>query len=408
MKKLFVMNEFISSSGNGVGTYIQQLINCLSGMNIRIEILLFNSEKDEFCIENSGGVIYFHFPSFKNKFIQKNHLIINKFLRLYIPDSEENLFMINYSPCSVLMKSIRQSHPQSKQIYVIHDMVWTLYLFGDVNKYVRILRQRMYKNVIEKYSLLLKSFEEEVEMCSYADKIICLSKDTYFLLEKHYPIDKQKLCLISNTLCKQVHLWPETKKTAFRKRMFIQKDDKILLYVGRMTEQKGFMMYIEAFKEIVKVYPSCRLVIIGSTTNWDYIRKYCYPVLAKIIFTGTLSANELDKWYQIADIGVLPSYTEQCSFVGLEMLAHGLPVIASDGFGLRCMFKEGINAKVASIGRRNYPNSFKNELIKSTLTLLASSSECERLSSNSLKFYKTNYPIERFKEIYNNLITDKG
>ena len=78
----------------------------------------------------------------------------------------------------------------------------------------------------------------------------------------------------------------------------------------------------------------------------------------------------MEKWYQIADIGVLPSYTEQCSYVGLEMLAHHLPIVASDGFGVRCMFQEQINIRVAHIGNVKRLDEYKNELISSTLQLL--------------------------------------
>ncbi|WP_139322550.1 hypothetical protein [Parabacteroides massiliensis] len=67
----------------------------------------------------------------------------------------------------------------------------------------------------------------------------------------------------------------------------------------------------------MKVYPMCRLAVVGSTGNWDFVRKNCYPILSKIHFTGALSPEEVDKWYQIADIELLSSYTEQCSYVRL-------------------------------------------------------------------------------------------
>ncbi len=130
-----------------------------------------------------------------------------------------------------------------------------------------------------------------------------------------------------------------------------------------------------AFKEIVKVYPMCRLAVVGSTGNWDFVRKSCYPVLSKIHFTGALSPEEVDKWYQIADIGLLPSYTEQCSYVGLEMIAHRLPVVASDGFGVRCMFQKQEYVRVAHIGNINQADSFKDELVMATLSLLHSLDE---------------------------------
>lgn len=51
------------------------------------------------------------------------------------------------------------------------------------------------------------------------------------------------------------------------------------------------------------------------------------------------------------------------------MMAHKLPVVASDGFGIRCMFNDE-NAKIAAIGRRDSIAQFKKGLIDSTLKLL--------------------------------------
>ena len=74
-----------------------------------------------------------------------------------------------------------------------------------------------------------------------------------------------------------------------------------------------------------------------------------------MIYIGYLQKNELEKWYQLVDIGVLPSYSEQCSYTGIEMMMYSLPIVASDGFGVRNMFHDGSNACIASI------SSFRSE-----------------------------------------------
>ena len=399
MKHLYITNDHETSSGNGIGTYIRQLIACLSGTDIAIGILVFNSGKDVFDIEEIDGIRHFHFPSFRTKSIQDHSRIIDKFLRLYIPDSQDNIFLINYSPCSLLMKMIRTSHPLSTQIYVIHDMAWTLHLFGDVDRYIRILKQKDRKYVVERYAYLLETYREEVEMCRYADRVVCLSEDTYCLLETCYSVDRDKLRLIPNALFERTVLWSEEQKMAFRKKMMLPAGEKILLYVGRMTEQKGFMACIDAFKEIVKVYPMCRLAVVGSTSNWDFVRKSCYPVLSKIHFTGALSPEEVDKWYQISDIGLLPSYTEQCSYVGLEMIAHRLPVVASDGFGVRCMFQKQEYVRVAHVGNINQVDGFKDALVMATLSLLRSLDERGGMNMD-VTYSNKNYLTDKVKNLY--------
>lgn len=399
MKNLFIVNEAVSSSKNGIGTYIGQLVACMSDAEVRITILMFNSKEEAFCIKEKDGIIYFYFPDFPDRYIQRYSSVISKILRLYISDSFDNLFLMNYSPGAMLMKVIRRYFPLSKQIYVIHDMVWTMSLFGDVDKYIQILKQKNNKTIMEKYSYLIKAFEEEVEMCEYADKIVCLSEDTYQLLEKHYPIDKRKLRLIHNFIFCQEAFCSETDKMKFREEMFFKKDEKILLYVGRVTEQKGIMVYIDAFKEILKKYPMCTLVIIGAIPNWNYVMEKCYPIITRIHLIGSISREELKKWYQIADIGILPSYTEQCSYVGLEMMASKLPIVASDGFGIRCMFNHR-NAEIATIGKRESITQFKNGLIDSTLKLLDDMSKNEKLNESVEYMECDKYSSKENKNLY--------
>lgn len=403
MKTLFITNEAVNSQGNGIETYIRQLIACLVGKDVVIKLLVFNSDKKNFAIEESNGIQYYYFPAFPDKSIQRYSRIIEKFIRLYVVDSEDNMFLINYSPFSLLMKTIRKSHPLSQQIFIIHDMAWTLHLFGDVELYIRILEQKNEKEIMEKYSNLLRWYEEEIKMNMYADKIVCLSEDTYNLVSKYYSVNKEKLYLIPNAMNKQILPWSEAEKRTFKENKMLKDDEKIILYVGRLTEQKGFMVYIEAFKEVVKSYPSCRLVVAGSASDWNCILSYCSQVSTKILFTGLLSINDLEKWYQIADIGILPSYTEQCSYVGLEMIAHGLPIVASDGFGVRCMFQDGGNVKVARIGNRNCVNEFKNELISSTLFMLKSNNEYRRFNLLTERAIKEFYSLERMKSLYQDL-----
>jgi len=96
---------------------------------------------------------------------------------------------------------------------------------------------------------------------------------------------------------------------------------------------------------------------------------------AKVTYTGLNEKKEIRRWYQIADIGIIPSFSEQCSYVGIEMMMHGLPVVASDGFGVRNMFQDGVNAKVAKIGDRKNPKHFISGLTVAILELLFSESK---------------------------------
>lgn len=87
--------------------------------------------------------------------------------------------------------------------------------------------------------------------------------------------------------------------------------------------------------------PACRLVIAGSGdfNRYFHLVRFC----SRITFVGKLNQKELYKIYQIADVGVLLSFTEQCSYTIIEMLMFGLPIIGTTAPGLSEMFEDGIH-----------------------------------------------------------------
>ena len=131
--------------------------------------------------------------------------------------------------------------------------------------------------------------------------------------------------------------------------------------------------------------------------------EYTSDIAAKITFTGQISKTRLNEWYQIADIGVLASYSEQCNYSGIEMMMHGLPVVASDGFGIGAMFTDDVNAKIARIGDRNNAEEFENNLAETFLKLLQSESLCRKLGEKGRKIYESQYSINIMREGYRTL-----
>ena len=99
-----------------------------------------------------------------------------------------------------------------------------------------------------------------------------------------------------------------------------------------LVEEKGLGYLIKAFRMLLKKNPDCRLVIAGDgdLSKYIYESRYC----SKITFVGKLPHKELYLLYQIADIGVLPSLMEQCSYTVIEMLMFGLPIIGTTTPGI--------------------------------------------------------------------------
>ena len=90
---------------------------------------------------------------------------------------------------------------------------------------------------------------------------------------------------------------------------------------------------IRAFKLILNNRPHARLIIIGDGEYNQYLNE-CKDCWEKITFTGRLDRKTVYNFYQIADVGVMPSFHEQCSYVAIEMMMFGLPLAVSTSTGL--------------------------------------------------------------------------
>ena len=82
------------------------------------------------------------------------------------------------------------------------------------------------------------------------------------------------------------------------------------------------------------------------------------------------------------------------------MMSYGLPVVASDGFGVRCMFQDGVNAYVASIGKREKPRHFEQNLREEVLRLWNDKAGQKKLRSNGYRILRERYSYAQMEKLY--------
>ena len=87
----------------------------------------------------------------------------------------------------------------------------------------------------------------------------------------------------------------------------------------------------------------CRFIIAGEGSFSAHMKE-CEDTCMNITWAGRVGKEKLYEFYSIADIGVLPSFIEQCNYVTIEMMMHGLPIITSSACGLAEMTEDGISS----------------------------------------------------------------
>ena len=395
MKYIYILDVFSSSKRNGIGTFLKQLQICLETTNIHLCLIQFDSDTNDFSIQEDTLIRKILFPPFLKGDFTTNFKVVGWLLQLHIPDSANNIFIFNHFPCDNIFKEVRRSYPLSKLIFIIHDMFWTNLFLGNSNLFAQFLAENKTNNPI------LLQYNSSRSFYMTTDAIICLSDDTKNTLINTYNIPNNKIHLIPNGMFDCIE---GNKVENIRKKLNIDAKEKIILYVGRICKAKGIIELIKSFQDVLVKEPKSRLVIAGTSDYSGEISLYSNEISSRIIITGQITQSELFEWYTIADIGVIPSYTEQCSYVGIEMMMHGVAIVASNGFGVRNMFQNHSNALIANIENYNDNSQYVNNLTQRILKLLSSKYLQTNLKYNSRKTYEHYYNGNQMRENYIKLL----
>lgn len=382
--------DIYETSVTGYTTYKSQLFNILKNIdNVVFNHVILSYPTDDFFIKKNDSITTFYIP-------HAGYEIIGWLFRLYIKDSTNTVFFQNYTPSFPVLSVIRRSYKLSKIIFVIHDFIWASQVQGNVDKFKSIINSL--PNKYTEYNLLYESYEDNISTFKIVDKIICLSQSTYNLLNEFYKINENRLELIHNGLQKSKLL----SKSLLKQKLNINEETKIILFSGRFVRSKGAYALIKSFENVIAEYPCCKLVVAGEF-YLNSLTAIKNEIKTKIIFLGELDKKDLIDWYSVADIGVISSYYEQCSYSCIEMMMRGLPIVASNGFGLDSMFSEE-NAIIAPIGNDENDDEYSLNLANALIQILKSPEIRNKMSLISIQTYKQKYEISYMKQAYKKLI----
>ena len=115
MKKVYILDESISSKRNGIGTYTRQLVRILKPVS-EVCVVSFNSDSKELAVVYHDGIRRIMFPPFPTGNYTSNGDIISVAFKIYIGDDSDNLIIASHSPCSDFLAMIREYLPFSKII----------------------------------------------------------------------------------------------------------------------------------------------------------------------------------------------------------------------------------------------------------------------------------------------------
>lgn len=173
-------------------------------------------------------------------------------------------------------------------------------------------------------------FEIERRGCHAAVRVIAVSRFMARILETHYGVDPCKIDVVYNGIDNNHQPSPNAHHWTLRA------GEKIVLFLGRITMQKGPEYFVAAAKKVLGKLEHVRFVMAGSG---DQIRQIIELAARegighKIMFTGFLRGADVDRIFNAADVYVMPSVSEPFGISALEAIRHDVPVIMSKTSGV--------------------------------------------------------------------------
>lgn len=205
---------------------------------------------------------------------------------------------------------------------VIHAHDWMTYLAGLEARRVsgRPLAVHVHATELDRAGSLDNRFVADIEALGVrlADRVIAVSRYTATRVAEVYGVPPERLSVVHNAI---------DAGTACHARR--GRRPPLVLFAGRVTWQKGPEFFLEAAAIVAQEVKRARFAMAGAGDLLPaaIARAEALGIRRRVLFTGFLPPEELDRLYAEADVFVLSSVSEPFGLAALEALAHGTPAI---------------------------------------------------------------------------------
>lgn len=194
---------------------------------------------------------------------------------------------------------------------------------------------KLFKNIVKK---ITQKFcrRDNLELIVPTAKISHLYRDKYH-------IDKNIHVVPTGIEINKFDMnqYPDFDKLKLRNQLGIQKDDFLVLFVGRIAQEKNLELLIQAMNELQN---NIKLLIVGDGPQLNALKSMSNQ---NIIYTGSIDWNDnIQYYYFIADCFATASQSETQGLTVIEAMAAKLPVIAINDESFANTVKNGYNGYI--------------------------------------------------------------
>lgn len=243
----------------------------------------------------------------------------------------------------------------------------------------------------------IKKFFNRFFLYSQCNAIISISKKILTDLKEDYNL--KNVILIYDGLFNEVKKITSDEILDIRKQYGIRENDVVFGVVGRIEENKGQIVCVDAISDVCKVYKNIKLLIVGSG-DANYTAKLKVRIQEKkldsaVILTGFV--DDISKIFNVIDALIQPSIYEGLSVTILEAFSYKKPVIASNVGGIPEVIEDSTNGYLVISGD-------SISLAEGIMKLLKS--DYKSMGERGFEIVTKKFSKEKIFESYQKLVND--
>lgn len=389
----------------GMNVYVAELTRHLGQMGIHVDV--FTRSQDD------------HVPHVMHNLGYGNRVVhIPAGPEVPLPKQELTSYITSFA-----REIQRFAHEKNIQYDLIHSHYWmsgiaaeTLKLSWNVPVVQMFHTLGLMKNRIAQTPQEIEGqyrIDGEFKVMQLADRIIAATQAEESQLEFLYGVKPNKIAVIPPGV--EISRFYPISCDEAKEVIGIPKENRLLLFVGRIEPLKGVDILIQALALMKRngVFERSphNLAIIGGdpdaspesmTAEMTRLKKLSADLGLNdlVLFLGKRDQETLPYYYSAAEVLIMPSHYESFGMVALEAMACGTPVVASQVGGLAFLVKDGVTGFVVPGG--------EPELLADTLTRLICEPELRRKLGRQAAEYARNYSWDiiatKLAGIYSQLI----
>ena len=362
-RTLWLTDTFEDS--NGVAMVLKSMLGKIRKKNLPIDILaVSNTLKSGDHFKAVKPITEFTLPFYEHQPVRIPNLL--EIHRLFKEGEYSRIICSTEGPMGMIAMYLKYAYSVPAFFYVHTDWM----MFSD--KVLRLEEENK-----SRLRRLLRAFYKQF------DGLFVLNKDQRnWLTGRDMGFDPAKVFLTAH--------WADDEfspKTANKKKIFgVKGNESIILFAGRISDEKGVMEIPCIMEKVRKVYPDVKIAFAGKGPKEVDLK----AALPDAIFLGWVDHDKLPEIYSAADLLILPSRFDTFGCVVLEALSCGLPVIAYNTKGPKDIIVNGLNG---------YLVKTRIEMAEKIVEFLGDKKLQQKYRNESLKRakdYDSNKIIERF------------